>query len=458
MMFSRLSIRSRITIGSIVVAGILLSIALVIVRAQVATTLTDADAALAQSDLTSFRVDIQMHGAEKVDDPGTGVLVYVRDPSGTVQLNTLPRDVQDIVNSQAARDSQTVIIDDEGRSYIVVGRAVSTTKGQWALWSARSTSSSQLALEGFDRVLVIGGLALLAGFAVASWLLTSVALRPVTAMRRKAEALGLEGSEATLPVGAAHDELSALATTLNAFLARQRAATEREKHMVSDAAHELRTPLAALRTQLELAHADFGDAAALAVQLTTAESSVKRLSSLATNLLELSRLEAHESSGFARAAALVDEFLGSIDRGRMVGLVKRADISFDVQVGAEDDAYSVDPQAFGRLIDNLMSNAVNAIGEGGTITAHLRQCPTSLDLTVADDGPGMPEKFLPMAFDRFSRPDESRSTRTGGSGLGLALVQAVATAAGGTAELQNTNPGLLVSVSIPRSLALGVNP
>jgi two-component system OmpR family sensor kinase len=129
-----------------------------------------------------------------------------------------------------------------------------------------------------------------------------------------------------------------------------------------------------------------------------------------------------------------------------------------VQVGAEDDAYSVDPQAFGRLIDNLMSNAVNAIGEGGTITAHLRQRPTSLDLTVADDGPGMPEKFLPMAFDRFSRPDESRSTRTGGSGLGLALVQAVATAAGGTAELQNTNPGLLVSVSIPRSVALGVNP
>jgi len=444
---SRLSIRARITLGSIAVAAVLLLAALILVRAQFASILTAADASLAQSDLASFQQDIRANPDESVDDPGTGVLVYVRSPGGAVEVNTLPHDLVEAVGSRQGADEQFAFTDDEGRDFLVMGRVVDTSEGTWVLWSARSTSSSELALDGLDRVLIVGGIVLLVGFAVASWLLATAALRPVGVMRRQAELLETDGQ---LPVPGTHDELSDLATTLNGFLGQVQAASLREKQMVSDAAHELRTPLAALKTQLELAHRDEGDAAALAGQLRAAEASVDRLASLAANLLELSRLESHESSAEAAAAALIDEFTGSVDRARTLAIASSVAVEFDVSVEDESAHYAIDAQAFGRLADNLLSNALNAVPRDGAVTAALFQSAGVLVLTVSDSGPGMPDDFLPIAFERFTRPDASRTTSTGGSGLGLALVQALAHEAGGTASVENTRPGLRVTVALPK--------
>ncbi|MBC7589597.1 MAG: HAMP domain-containing histidine kinase [Salinibacterium sp.] len=445
-MFGRLSIRSRITLGSIVVAAVLLLIALVVVQAQVATTLSAADVTLAQSDLESFQKDIIANPREKVDDPGTGVLVYLRDPESAVQVNTLPHNIAEYVASRTANDEQFTMTDDEGRAFVVVGRSVSTDSGIWALWSARSTSTSELAIQGLDRVLVVGVVVLLVGFGIASWVLATAALRPVAAMRRQAEAMPPDGQ---LPVPRTRDELSELATTLNRFLAQVQNSSAREKQMVSDAAHELRTPLAALKIQLELAHHDHGDAAALARQLDAAETSVDRLTSLASNLLELSRLEAHENSPASALPELVDEFTGSVDRVRSLAVTKGITIDFDLIIADEASRYGMDAQAFGRLADNLFSNAVNALPPEGTVTGTLEQLTDTLVLRVADDGPGMPDDFLPLAFERFTRPDSSRTTATGGSGLGLALVQALARKAGGEAAVENTHPGLAVTVTLP---------
>lgn len=447
MTLGRLSIRARITLGSMAVAAVLLIVALMLVRVQFATILSAADATLAQSDLTSFQQDIRANPDESVDDPGTGVLVYVRSPDDTVEVNTMPHDVVAVVRDRAPMDAQFTFTDDEGRSFLVVGRSVDTSRGTWALWSTRSTSSSELALGGLDRVLVIGGVVLLLGFAIASWLLATAALRPVTAMRRQAEQLQTDGQ---LPVPPTRDELAGLATTLNRFLEQAQAANLRERQMVSDAAHELRTPLAALKTQLELAHRDDGDAEALARQLRAAEGSVDRLSSLASNLLELSRLESHDASASSDAASVIDEFTGSVDRARTLAIGRGIAIDFDVRVADESARYALDAQAFGRLSDNLLSNALNALPPAGTIVARLAETGDKLTLTVQDDGPGMPDDFVPVAFERFSRPDASRTTSTGGSGLGLALVHALTVGAGGTASVENTHPGLLVTVSLPK--------
>ena len=449
-MLSRLSIRSRITIGSLAVAAVLLLVALLVVRTQVSAILADAQASLAQSDLTSFQKDITANPTETMDNPGTGVLVFVRAPTGTVQVNTLPHDVVRPIVDRAATDEQYTTTDDEGRTFVVVGRSVVTPVGTWALWSARNTTSNEVALDGFDRVLVTGGIVLLVGFGAASWLLATAALRPVNAMRRRAEQLGEGRSDGQLPVGDTQDELSALATTLNRFLARVQASSAREKQMVSDAAHELRTPLAALKTQLELAHNDFGNAEALARQVGAAELSVDRLASLASNLLELSRIESHEVTvSCSSSTALIDEFTGSVDRARMLALGKSVVIEFTLTAGDDADQYRIDAQAFGRLTDNLFSNAINAVDESGTVTAELMHTEDSILLTVSDDGPGMPDDFLPIAFERFTRPDESRTTSTGGSGLGLALVRALAREAGGEVTAENTHPGLRISVFVP---------
>lgn len=445
----RLSVRARITIGSVAIAALLLAVALFLVRGQVTSILSAADAALAQGDLLPFEKDIQANPTAEVDDPGTGVLVYARNPSGTVQVNTLPHDVLAFVSGRTPADEQFSTTDDEGRGFVVVGQVVQTAAGDWALWSARSTSSSELALEGLDRVLIIGGVVLLLGFGLASWLLATIALRPVIRMRRRADSLGT-GMDGDLPVGPADDELAALARTLNDLLARVRASTIREKQMVSDASHELRTPLAALKTQLELAHDDDGDAAALAAHLAGAEASVARLSSLATNLLELSRLESAELAATGSLTAeLVDELMGSVDRARMLGLAKDTEVAFDLLDLAEDRRYRLDPQAFGRVADNLLANAVAAVPPGGRVEATLAQDAASLTFVVSDTGPGMPEAFLHKAFERFSRPDSARNAMTGGSGLGLALVHAIVTAAGGRIELRNTDPGLRVAITLP---------
>lgn len=450
-MMSRWSVRARITVGSVLVAAVLLTAALFVVRLQVAATLSNADIALAKSDLVGFQKDIIAHPTEGVDNPGTGILVYIRNPKGVLQVNTMPHDVQILVEHKIPTNEQYAIRDDEGRSFVVVGQIVETSAGDWALWSARSTNSSELALEGLDGVLIVAGVALLLGFGAGSWILATVALRPVARMRKRAEELGAEPGNGDLPVGPAQDELAQLARTLNSLLKKVRRASAREKQMVSDAAHELRTPLAALKTQLELAHDDFADADALSARVLLAEESVNRLASLANNLLELSRVDAATPQSLsASTSQLVTELMGSIDRARMLALAKQVQVGFDL-VGTDTElGFALDPQSFGRLVDNLLSNSVSAVATGGTVGLTMTQDEEGIAVEVIDDGPGVPESFIPRAFERFTRPDSARTEGVGGSGLGLALVRAIALSAGGEAALHNTYPGLAVVVVIPK--------
>jgi len=451
-MLGRYTIRARITIGSVLVAAVIFAVAMMAAHAQVVSILSAADATLARADLDSYAVEVVANPLGLVDDSGKGLLVSVRDPHGVVKLDTLPRNLHRVVEHRAGRN-ETFSSGEHGTSFVVVGRLIETTTGEWSLWAARSTASSQLAMQSLDRAFIIGGIVLLAAFGFASWLLAAAALGPVRRMRQKAESLGMD-STAVLPVARAKDELSELATTLNAFLARVRASSTREKQVVSDAAHELRTPLSALKTQLELAHDDFDDANALAAQIIAAEKSVARLSSLASNLLELSRLTGQPvPSRPSSADELVSELMGSIDRARMIGLANSAEVGFSVLPVSFVNArarFAISAENFGRLTDNLLANSLAAIPESGSVDAELTEEPEAVVLRVTDTGPGMAEDFLPHAFDRFSRPDDSRTTSTGGSGLGLALVHAIVTAANGTVHLQNTGSGLSATVSIPK--------
>ena len=454
-MLGRFTIRARITIGSVLVAAVIFAIAMMAAHAQVVSILSAADATLARADLDSYAVEVVANPSGLVDDSGKGLLVSVRDPRRVVRLDTLPRNIHRVVAHRAGRN-ETFSSGEHGTSFVVVGRLIKTTTGEWSLWAARSTASSQLAMQSLDRAFIIGGIVLLAAFGFASWLLAAAALGPVRRMRQKAESLDLD-STTVLPVARAKDELSELATTLNAFLARVRTSSAREKQVVSDAAHELRTPLSALKTQLELAHDDFDDADALADQIVTAEKSVARLSSLASNLLELSRVAGQSvPTRPSSADELVSELMGSIDRARMIGLAHSAEVGFTVLPVSRDSLvnararFAISAENFARLTDNLLANSLAAIPEGGSVDAELTEKTESIVLRVTDTGPGMAEDFLPHAFDRFSRPDDSRTASTGGSGLGLALVHAIVTAANGTVHLQNTASGLTATVSIPK--------
>lgn len=454
-MFSRVPVRWRLTLGGTAIAAVILAVALFAVHLQVAALLASSNERLAQSDVAGYITEISESPSGVVDDTGEGVFVFVRDPDGQVLVDTLPHQVHELVEQRRGAD-ETFRTKSDGIPYVVAGSAVETSDGAWSVWAARSEASSALAVEGLDRFFSIGAVVLLGVFALLSWWLAVAALRPVDRMRRKAEELkaaplNLNTEPQSLPVSAARDELSGLAITLNDFLARVRKSAEREKQMVSDAAHELRTPLAALRVQLELAHDAFGDADALADEVTAAEASVSRLSSLTNNLLELSRLESGEGPHpESPGSALVTEMMGSVDRGRMLALARDIDVSFSIDEPADASRFAVSSDGFGRMLDNLLSNAIAAVHTGGSVVVALREQGDRLVLTVMDDGAGMPDEFIPRAFDRFARADSARAAHRGATGLGLALVAAIVDAAGGTIELANSSPGFVVTVALPK--------
>ncbi|AMM20772.1 hypothetical protein AX769_12260 [Frondihabitans sp. PAMC 28766] len=466
-------IRVRITLGSLLVAGIVLAGVAILMSHQIRATTASSETTLAQSDIAPYASDLQNNPDETPDKPAAGVLVAIRAQTGAFLLDTLPAGLKKNLNDRDLHDAEfarvppgemnseapTRRVSSGSTTYIVVEQHLSTSKGEFTLWGARSTASGDLTVHALDHSLGIGLVAALLAFAAAAWVLSSLSLRPVRRLVESAERLGRDDSGGPLPVSPAGDELSRLARTLNAFIARLRASADHERQMVSDASHELRTPLAALTARLELAHRSSGDAEALEAEISAAQLSVARLTDLTTTLLELSRLDESVTPGEPQptttAEMLVGELLQSVDRARIAPHSVDVEIEFDVDSVSDGGArYALSPAAFGRIADNLIGNAATFSPEGSLVTVVLRQEPHESDrrlkLTVSDDGPGAPGEFLPVAFDRFTRADDSRRRVQGGTGLGLALVRGLAERAGGTATLLNRpEGGAMAVVEIP---------
>ena len=449
--FRRLTIRSRITIGTLVIAAIVAFAAVVTFRAQVDHIQNTTTTTLLHHDASPYVTRIMSSATPLIDKPGRGQLVAVITPSGIIAVSNLPKRLEGKLDSLARLDDDTHTITMADEEYAVYNETVSTTAGTWHVITARNQDSSIIALDQITHALMVGAVLGVIGFGLTSWILTALALRPVTRMRRQAKAILAEGSTEPLPVGPAMDELSALAVTLNEFIADVRQSVDRERQLVSDASHELRTPLAILMGQLELAHLSSGDAVALEAEITDAQRSVQRLSGLATGLLELSQLEQPAAAGGVTTSdwnQLAGELAASVDRARLAAAATGVTIDYDIDQVPTEARYRVAPTNFGRVILNLANNAATAVPDGGWVRIALRHSPVGLALTVVDSGPGMPEEFIPVAFDRFSRADESRAKNSGGSGLGLAIVHAIVDAAGGSISLVNAN-GLSVTVTMP---------
>jgi signal transduction histidine kinase len=236
-----------------------------------------------------------------------------------------------------------------------------------------------------------------------------------------------------LPVPAARDEISRLATTLNEMLARLEAAFEHERRFVANASHELRTPLAMLRTELELAlrrprsHDELHDAVRSAAQETN------RLSQLAEDLLLIARAD-QGGLPIRRERVPVGELFGTI-ADRFARRAQEHGHAIDVRLA--DAAVDADPSRVEQALSNLVENAL--VHATGPIDLYAVERDDVVELHVADSGPGFPDGFIDRAFDRFSRADDARSS--GGSGLGLSIVALIAEAHGGEAGVANRPDG-----------------
>ncbi|QGN57416.1 ATP-binding protein [Nostocoides sp. HKS02] len=277
--------------------------------------------------------------------------------------------------------------------------------------------------------------------ALIAYRVVGLALRPVDRLRQGAERIG-DSADLTerLPVLAARDEISALATTLNEMLARLSAAHDKQRTFVADAAHELRSPLASLQTQLEVAQ-HVGEGGELPAELLP---DVQRLAALVEDLLVLAR--SGTEAGPVRTedlglGSVVDDVLTRyagarvpVRRSAAPGSRSGAD---PVVVASRDDV----ERALANLVDNAVRHAT------GSVTVSVDSGERTARVVVRDDGGGIPQADLERVFDRFARLDEGRARDSGGSGLGLAITRELLRRNGARVWLEDGSPGVRAVVA-----------
>lgn len=289
-------------------------------------------------------------------------------------------------------------------------------------------------VQALRLALVVVVPVLTALLAATTWAVIGRALRPVDALRRAAADVARTGGSGSLPVPPVDDEVAALARTLNDMLDRLETSAARQRSFVADAAHELRSPLAALRTTLDVARAH-PDAYPAAELVADAEREALRMQSLVDDLLLLARVgSAPLRPEDVDLAALVDDVVeGETGAGGSGGTGSTAGtVAVDVRGAGRAHC---DPVATGRVVRNLVGNALRHAD------ARVRVTVADGSVVVEDDGAGIPAADRDRVFERFVRLDDAREREAGGSGLGLAIAREMAREQGGDVVLGDADLG-----------------
>lgn len=362
---------------------------------------------------------------------GMPPLVAQRPPPGTTLTLVLPGGTGVAAGGGAPLDRDAVAVAVAGVSapagerVVVVGEPLGSV--------ARSVTAA-----GELLAVIIPLLALVA--AMTTYVATGRALRPVEAMRAQVEMISDRDLDHGVAEPPTRDEVGRLAVTLNAMLARLRAARVAQRQLVADASHELRSPLATIVAGLELTR---GRSERDEARITAMREDAGRIGRLVEDLLLLARAD---ERGLRPADGGDDVDLDELlDAERL-----RLRSVTSVQVVADVSAARVrgDRGQLTRLVRNLVDNAVRHAA--GVVELRLATRGTTVELSVGDDGPGIPAADRERVLRRFVRLDPGRARDAGGSGLGLAIVTEVARAHGGSVEV-GTSPrgGALLTVRLP---------
>ncbi|KOU59666.1 histidine kinase [Streptomyces sp. MMG1533] len=370
---------------------------------------------------------------ERISGTGTGA---VRPQASTPTDGTGDEDADEDADDDSSLepgeiDEKTVFtngsatIDQHSADYRFAAVQLETDKlGLLTVYAGAPLSAEQSAVGTATTVMLIGFPLLLAVVAGVTWLVTRRALRPVEGIRSEMAAItASEDLARRVPVPDTHDEVARLARTTNETLVALETSVERQRRFVADASHELRSPIASLRTQLEVgaAHPELLDVAG-AVEDTV------RLQRLAADLLLLARLDAGERPA---AAARLD--LAALAREEAAG---RAGVGVEAPDAVE---VAGSRGQLERVLTNLLDNAARHARSAVTVT--VRREGEWAVAGVADDGNGVPEGDRERIFERFVRLDDARSRDDGGAGLGLAIARDVAVRHGGTLTVRDAPAG-----------------
>ncbi|MFE6684861.1 sensor histidine kinase [Streptomyces sp. NPDC057743] len=319
--------------------------------------------------------------------------------------------------------------DHPGQEFRVAGLRATTPEGRTVtVYAGSSLDTERQAVGGVRDAMLLGLPALLLVVALVTWLVTRRALRPVEGIRAElAEIMGGDLSR-RVPQPASRDEVARLARTTNATLAALETSVERQRQFVADASHELRSPIASLRTQLEVARAH-----PELLELDGLIEDTVRLERVASDLLLLARLDAGERPRTER-----------LDLAELVRdeLAHRIGDRLPIAVTLPDAAAPVDASRtqLARVLGNVLDNAQRHAHSTVRVAVRLGAAGT-VALEVTDDGPGVPPDDRERIFTRFIRLDDARTRDEGGAGLGLAIVRDVVLRHGGHIEVGEAERG-----------------
>jgi signal transduction histidine kinase len=458
----RRSLRARLIAAAAVVIAVGMAAAAVLLVWRVHSALaTNLDASLTRQ-VSVVAADVAagdptprvLRSAEEstvlqVIDAGGRVITSSGDIDGEPRLFFVPPGAGD----PAVSTVTTTALDGP---YRVAALTVTSPSGPVTIYVGSPTTPLANSTTQLGAALIVGVPAMVALLALVGWWLVGRALRPVDTMRRQAAAIPGTDLHRRLDNPASHDELGRLAETFNDLLGRIEAAADRQRRFVADAAHELRTPLAALRARLEidLRHPPTGSTdAETSHTRDQALQQVTRLADLVNDLLELARLDADPH--LHRRPVDLDDVVWEAARETRDHAPPRVDTTGISPVRVLGDA-----DALRRVVRNLLHNARRHAHQTVTvrlsidrphesITGHPAPATATATLTIADDGPGIPPADRQRVFQRFVRLDEARARDVGGAGLGLAIVDDIVAAHGGRVWIDDNDPGARFHVQLP---------
>jgi len=431
------TLRTRATLLATLITGLTLllaSVALVLVLEDRLTAGTDALSRQRVDDLLSLAErDALPRTITTIDDEGVAqvvgddgrVLAASANIAGAPPIGDLRPD-ELTVRTMDAPD------DDETETYRVWVARGDSPSGMVTVYVGDSLESVDEASSTLRTALYVGGPLVLLLLAAGTWLVLGRALHRVDAIRAEVDTITEDRLDRRVPAGGSDDEVGRLATTMNRMLGRLEAARDRQQAFVADVSHDLQSPLAAQRAQLEVARAHPGstDLDALAADLLATNAEMEHL---VRDLLFLAAADAGAPPAPADQVDLDDVVLEEAARARPTSTVR---IDTSAVSGAPVRANRTELQ---RLVRNLLDNAL--AHARSTVVLELHAADGVARLDVRDDGSGVPEAERERVFDRFHRGDTARARHTGGSGLGLPIARTLAERSGGTLELADDPDG-----------------
>jgi signal transduction histidine kinase len=443
------TVRVRTTVAAVAVAGVAMAVGALVLLALLRTTLIREArnaAALQAADVRALLEAGTSPGALAVADAEDAV-VQILDQRGQVVASSPNVRGLPPLARLGPGDSAQVQVPVEDHPFMAAATAADTPDGQLVVVAARNLETAEEAVQTVTRLLAPGLPLLLVVVAATTWRVVGRALAPVEAIRAEVDRISVAELHRRVPDPAGDDEIARLARTMNRMLDRLQCAQDRQRRFVSDAAHELRSPVASIRQHAEVAsaHPDRTSPAELAGTVLAENLRVQRL---VEDLLLLTRADEHTLRLRHRPVDLDDLVLAEATRLRdTTGL--RVDTSA-VAAGR----VSGDLAGLRRVLRNLADNAArHARGQVAFALAgnpEARPANGAVVLLVDDDGPGIPEAERARVLERFVRLDDARARDEGGSGLGLAIVAELVAAHGGTVTIADSPlGGARVRLSLP---------